>query len=141
MGILRKKYDGPSAHCWPEFDTTEQYIETLYRQFLIFVGFTIVPSLPLIALVGNEIKYYFDKWLLLLASKRRHKRVEGSNRSVLMAFLLSLALFPIAGRGCWAASTSATSARTPSTTTRPSFPPTTPPSTTRRSPTSPRTPP
>jgi len=96
FGILKKKYEGHHARCWPEFDVTEQYIEVLYRQFLIYVGFTIVPILPLIGLIGNEIKYFFDKFHLTKMSKRPHNRLEGSNRGVIVFFLLLLSFFALA---------------------------------------------
>jgi hypothetical protein len=49
----------------PEFDLAEEYLELIYRQFIIYLAFAIVPLVPVLGLLANIVEYRVDKYRLL----------------------------------------------------------------------------
>eukprot|EP01125_Pyxidicula_operculata_P001201 TRINITY_DN11139_c0_g1_i1.p1 TRINITY_DN11139_c0_g1~~TRINITY_DN11139_c0_g1_i1.p1 ORF type:complete len:559 (+),score=66.55 TRINITY_DN11139_c0_g1_i1:39-1715(+) len=95
----RSKHPGPySDRGRPDFDVADEYLNILYRQFLIYLGLTIFPWIAFIGMIGNLTEYPIDKWILLNVS-RTPPLLRGSMRSFLVFFmfitaLLGLAMFP-----------------------------------------------
>jgi len=53
----------------PEFDIAEEYLELLYRQFIIYLAIPIFPIVSLVALILGLVEYPIDKLVLLTISK------------------------------------------------------------------------
>jgi len=90
---------GPfSDHGRPDFDVAVEYLQVLYRQFLLYLGMTIFPWIVLIGMIGNLIDYPINKWYLLTIT-RTPPLLRGSMRSFLVFFmfltsLISVLIFP-----------------------------------------------
>jgi len=70
----------------PEFDVAEEYLEVMYRQFIVYLAFAIVPLAPVLGLVCNIVEYRVDKYRLLRICQ--HPRgLQGSMRNFLTFFL------------------------------------------------------
>jgi hypothetical protein len=79
----------------PDFDIALEYLELLYRQLILYIGFPIFPPLVFITLLGNFVEYMIDKWVLLKLS-RTPPHLGGSMRSFLVFFMFFTALFAVA---------------------------------------------
>jgi len=79
----------------PEFDVAEEYLEVMYRQFIIYFAFAIVPLAPVLGLVCNIVEYRVDKYRLLRICQ--HPRgLQGSMRNFLTFFLFCTAAVALA---------------------------------------------
>jgi len=79
----------------PEFDVAEEYLEVLYRQFIIYLAFAIVPLAPVLGLLCNLVEYRVDKYRLLRICQ--HPRgLQGSMRNSLTFFLFCTAAVALA---------------------------------------------
>jgi len=78
----------------PEFDVAEEYLELIYRQYLIYNGFVSFPLITLIGFASSVAELYFDKFRLI---KMSHKPplTTGSVKSVVFMFLMIAAILPI----------------------------------------------
>ncbi|ORZ38865.1 hypothetical protein BCR44DRAFT_1483156, partial [Catenaria anguillulae PL171] len=54
----------------PEFDIAAEYVELLYRQYLIYQGSALYPGLALLGAVSNVAEYFLDKYRMLRHSRR-----------------------------------------------------------------------
>lgn len=91
-----KIYDIPEDER-PIFDVAEEYLELLYRQYIIWMGLVVFPPITLLAVVGTWGEYKADKYRLLRIAKRPH-RLRGSMKRFLAWFLFVtsvVALFTI----------------------------------------------
>jgi len=82
----------------PEFDVAEEYLDLLYRQFIIYMAIPIFPAVTFVALVANFLDYPLDKLKLLRISKTP-PHLSGSMRSYVVFFMtvtavLSIIIFP-----------------------------------------------
>eukprot|EP00455_Lapot_gusevi_P055350 TRINITY_DN8996_c0_g2_i7.p1 TRINITY_DN8996_c0_g2~~TRINITY_DN8996_c0_g2_i7.p1 ORF type:complete len:152 (-),score=52.04 TRINITY_DN8996_c0_g2_i7:67-522(-) len=53
-----------------DFDLADEYVEVVYRQFIVMLGSLVLPLLPAVALVGNVFEYWCDKYRMLRLSQR-----------------------------------------------------------------------
>jgi len=82
----------------PIFDLPMEYLEVLYRQFIIYLGITVFPWIVILGVIGNIVDYPVNKWYLLNIA-HTPPLLRGSMRSFLVFFmfmtsLLSLIVFP-----------------------------------------------
>lgn len=78
----------------PEFDVAEEYLELLYRQFVLYIGMLTLPLLTLVSLITNLVEYPLDKFRMLKVCqrpKRLNKRLTGF--IVLFMIVSALAAF------------------------------------------------
>lgn len=69
----------------PEFDLAEEYLQILYRQFLLYLG---TPAFPLIGVLGflaNLVEYPLDKFRMLRVCQEP-KRIDDPMRGFLTVF-------------------------------------------------------
>lgn len=78
-----------------EFDIAINYLDLLYRQFVVYLGTPFVPFLPLLGIGVNLIQIPVDKWRLLKWC-RTPPHLSGSMKHFLVFFLLISALLSIA---------------------------------------------
>ncbi len=43
----------------PEFDLAEEYLEVMYRQFILYLAFAIIPLAPVLGLICNVVAYRY----------------------------------------------------------------------------------
>eukprot|EP00741_Cyanophora_paradoxa_P004624 tig00000821_g4488.t1 len=72
----------------PDFDVAEDYLELIYRQYLIYVGSGVFPLLPAVGLITNALEYFIDRYRL--TRQCRPPVLRGSLKSLLL-FSLTLA--------------------------------------------------
>jgi hypothetical protein len=75
----------------PEFILSDEYVEVMYRQFIVGLGLLVVPMLPLLALIANLIEYWLDK-IRMLRIAQKPKRTHNSFKSVLVFFFALIGL-------------------------------------------------
>lgn len=90
-----KKTSRESDDCRIEFDIAVNYLDLLYRQFVIYLGTPFVPFLPLLGIFINLIQIPVDKWRLLKWCETP-PHLSGSMKHFLVFFLLISALVSIA---------------------------------------------
>lgn len=91
-GMLGK---GSNDSVRPEFDVAEEYLEVMYRQFIVYLAFAIVPLAPVLSLLCNIVEYRVDKYRLLRICQ--HPRgLQGSMRNFLTFFLFCTAAVALA---------------------------------------------
>jgi hypothetical protein len=78
-----------------EFDLALNYLDLLYRQFVLYLGTPFVPFLPVLGIFINLVQIPVDKWRLLKWCKTP-PRLSGSMKHFLVFFLLISALVSIA---------------------------------------------
>jgi Calcium-activated chloride channel len=69
----------------PAFDLTDEYVELLYRQFIVGLGLFVVPILPLVACVGNMAEYWLDRYRMMRIAATP-KRTNNTHSSLLVFF-------------------------------------------------------
>jgi hypothetical protein len=79
----------------PEFDLAQEYLELLYRQFIIYVGFSTFPLLPLFGFLVNLVEYPLDKYRMTKVCQRP-KRVDVSLKWLLSLLLMANAILALA---------------------------------------------
>eukprot|EP01122_Echinamoeba_exundans_P012425 TRINITY_DN5183_c0_g2_i2.p1 TRINITY_DN5183_c0_g2~~TRINITY_DN5183_c0_g2_i2.p1 ORF type:complete len:345 (+),score=55.47 TRINITY_DN5183_c0_g2_i2:410-1444(+) len=77
-----------------DFDVAEEYLELLYRQFIVYMGMTVFPTIGFFGMLVNIVEYPLDKWRLLRISKTPPP-LRGSMHSFLVFFLFLSALISI----------------------------------------------
>lgn len=78
-----------------EFDIATNYLDLLYRQFIVYLGTPFVPWLPVLGMFVNGIQIPIDKWRLLKFCKTP-PFLSGSMKHFLVFFLMISALVSIA---------------------------------------------
>lgn len=73
------------------FVLSEQYVEGLYRQFIVCMGVFVVPVLPFLQLIASMFEYWLDKYRLLRITQKPQK-TNNSFRNVLLFFSFCIAL-------------------------------------------------
>jgi len=79
----------------PEFDVAEQYLQLLYRQFVIFLGMPIFPWLPLLGLICHVVDYKVSKYILVKYCQQKYY-LHGSMKKFLTFYLFFTALIAVA---------------------------------------------
>lgn len=97
LPLISTKFAGSSSDeaNRPEFDLAQEYLELFYRQFVIYVGFTVFPLLPLCGFIVNLIEYPLDKYRMTKVCQRP-KRVDVSMKWLLSVLLLCNAVIAFA---------------------------------------------
>jgi len=70
----------------PEFDVAEEYLQLLYRQFVVYLGMPIFPFLPLLGFLSHLVDYKTDKYRLLRMCQQTY-HLRGSMRKFLTFYL------------------------------------------------------
>ncbi|KAL9654269.1 hypothetical protein ABK040_010301 [Willaertia magna] len=96
--VKKYKNKGGNNEIRPDFDVAEEYLELIYRQYIIYCGFTSFPLVTLIGLLASICELYLDK-LRLLKLCHRPPITTGSVKTVVAIFLLISALLPILNWG------------------------------------------
>eukprot|EP00727_Mastigamoeba_balamuthi_P006220 m51a1_g2217 hypothetical protein (477) ;mRNA; r:212591-214663 len=86
--------EGSDESDLPEFDVAEEYLEVLYRQFVLFMGSLSAPLLPLLSLMTNGAEYFLDKYRMLHLCQRP-KRLEHPLLGLTVGFMLMAAVAAI----------------------------------------------
>lgn len=103
LGVVRAKLakrrgmlgKGSNDSVRPEFDLAEEYLELIYRQFIVYLAFAIIPLVPILGLIANIVEYRIDKYRLLRICQ--HPRgLQGSMRNFLTFFLFTTAAVALA---------------------------------------------
>eukprot|EP00727_Mastigamoeba_balamuthi_P002553 m51a1_g12295 hypothetical protein (619) ;mRNA; f:318779-321401 len=79
----------------PEFDLAEEYLEIIYRQFMIYLAFPYFPMITLLGVFGNLLEVVIDRYRLFRVCKKP-PRLDGSMKTQNTFFLFMNALFAIA---------------------------------------------
>jgi len=88
---------------WSEFCLSDEYLDVLYRQFIVFIGMTIVPLIAALGCAACVLDYFLVR-LRLLRFHRRPPPMEGSFKTYLMVLLLvaaALAVFSFPAGTIW----------------------------------------
>eukprot|EP01027_Heterolobosea_sp_BB2_P009681 GEZU01014267.1.p1 GENE.GEZU01014267.1~~GEZU01014267.1.p1 ORF type:complete len:676 (-),score=124.83 GEZU01014267.1:97-2124(-) len=79
----------------PEFDLTTEYLELIYRQYVIFCALPVFPLITFISFIGSIVEYVLDKFRLTHLCKRP-PRTKGSMKSLIGFFMFMAAFFTLA---------------------------------------------
>lgn len=82
-----QRKENPDSDFQPEFDTSEEYLELIYRQYILYVAMSIFPLVILIGLLANIIELYIDKYKLFKQCQKP-PRTRASNRKFLIGYLM-----------------------------------------------------
>ncbi|KAF0975758.1 hypothetical protein FDP41_005085 [Naegleria fowleri] len=82
----------------PEFDVSEEYLELIYRQYIIYNGFVSFPLITLIGFVASLFELYLDKFRLIKLSSKP-PLTTGSVKSVVAGFLILASILAIINWG------------------------------------------
>ncbi|KAG2373881.1 hypothetical protein C9374_011766 [Naegleria lovaniensis] len=96
--IKKKRNKGSDENVRPDFDVSEEYLELIYRQYIIYCGMTSFPMITLIAFVASILELYLDKWRLLKLCKKP-PMINGSVKTVVSFFLIITAILPMINWG------------------------------------------
>eukprot|EP00466_Bigelowiella_natans_P009838 jgi/Bigna1/137900/aug1.41_g12608 len=77
---------------WREFILSQEYVELVYRQFLVHLGFLLAPMMALFAVMATILEYGCDKYRLLRIC-HKPKATKSSFRGVLAFYFFLSALF------------------------------------------------
>mmetsp|Transcript_1643 Transcript_1643/g.2367 ORF Transcript_1643/g.2367 Transcript_1643/m.2367 type:complete len:453 (+) Transcript_1643:319-1677(+) len=77
---------------WREFILSQEYVELVYRQFLVHLGFLLAPMMAIFAVMATVLEYGFDKYRLLRVC-HKPKATKSSFRGVLAFYFFLSALF------------------------------------------------
>ncbi|KYR02672.1 DUF590 family protein [Tieghemostelium lacteum] len=78
----------------PDFDLSDEYLEVLYRQFIICLGIPIYPFVTVFGIVCNLVEYYVDRFKLFRICKKP-ARLQGSMKKFLSFYLLIVAVVAV----------------------------------------------
>ena len=87
----------PSLLAQSTFDLAEEYVQVLYRQFVVLLGVSVYPTIVVLAAVAYLLEYWLDKARLVYLCKRPEFREEPLSAKLVMAahvFLAIAARFP-----------------------------------------------
>uniref|UniRef100_A0A7S1CFR8 Anoctamin transmembrane domain-containing protein n=1 Tax=Bicosoecida sp. CB-2014 TaxID=1486930 RepID=A0A7S1CFR8_9STRA len=96
LGWTKGKGDNASK---PRFDLAEEYVEVLYRQFVVFLGMLVFPLLAMVSAFAFVLEHWLDKARLLYICQKPTKREEPLRGKLVMwlyglTCLAALASFP-----------------------------------------------
>lgn len=78
-----------------EFIISQEYVELVYRQFLIGLGFLVMPMIAIFGLAANILEYWVDKFRMLKVC-HKPKVISASFRGVLAFYFFFSAMFVLA---------------------------------------------
>jgi hypothetical protein len=82
----------------PDFELADEYFEIVYRQYVICMGFCVMPMISLIGLIANLIEWPVDKYRLLYQCRVPRGCLVGGRRKlvlfVVFASVAGLLTFP-----------------------------------------------
>jgi hypothetical protein len=70
----------------PEFDVAEEYLELIYRQYVVYCGMTSFPFMPALGALANFIEFYVDKYRLYKICQKP-PLIIGSTKTLVAGFL------------------------------------------------------
>ena len=70
----------------PEFDVAEEYLELIYRQYVIYCGMTSFPFMPALGALASFIEFYVDKYRLYKICQKP-PLIVGSTKTLVAGFL------------------------------------------------------
>jgi hypothetical protein len=82
----------------PQWDTDEEYLEIIYRQFVIYSGMAAFPMISLFGLIISALEIYLDKARLIYICKKP-KRTNSSMKAMVTAYMLLSAILAVANWG------------------------------------------
>jgi len=95
MACIQKKSIDASEHgddaARPDFDLAQEYLELIYRQFVVYIGIPVFPMIAAFAFLLSIIEFYVDKYRLFCMCKKP-VRADGSMRPLLLFFLLFISV-------------------------------------------------
>ncbi|KAL9648612.1 hypothetical protein ABK040_016245 [Willaertia magna] len=95
---MRQTGRGSDEDMRPEFDVGEEYLEVIYRQYLIYCGFSTFPMITFISVLGTVAELYLDKFRLLKVCKKP-PMTNTSLKTFVSFYLICIALLPIINWG------------------------------------------
>lgn len=98
MFKLKKKGNKSDEENRPDFDVAEEYLELIYRQYVLYCGMPAFPMLPLIGLAASVVELYLDK-LRLLKICKKPPRTTGSIKTVVSFFLVFSSVLALSNWG------------------------------------------
>lgn len=96
--FTKKKISKYNDVARPEFEVADEYLELFIRQYIIYIGMTFVPILPILGLISNLLEILVDRYRLMRLTKTP-PYLRGSMRHFLVFFmfitsLISLLMYP-----------------------------------------------
>jgi len=85
---------GANDQSKPDFNLAEEYLELLYRQYIIYMGSMTFPMITMVGFLGNILEFFLDKYRMLYICRKRPK-VDAHMKKFLTFFLVVSALFSI----------------------------------------------
>ena len=82
----------------PEFDISDEYLEVVYRQYIVYCGMASFPMITLLASIASVFELYLDKWRLLKVCQKPPV-INGSAKSVVTFFLVVISILPLMNWG------------------------------------------
>jgi len=76
----------------PEFELSEEFVQLLYRQLMIYLGSSVLPLAPVIGLVATVLSLWLDKYRLVTVCQKPDIKQRPVRPSVLMACHILVAL-------------------------------------------------
>ena len=70
----------------PEFDVAEEYLELIYRQYIVYCGMVSFPFLPALGALANFVEFYVDKYRLYKICQKP-PLIVGSTKTLVAGFL------------------------------------------------------
>ena len=96
--IHKYRNKGSDEAIRPDFDVSEEYLEVIYRQYLIYCGMASFPMMTFLGLIASITELYLDK-LRLLKLCKKPPMTNGSVKSVVCFFLIVAAILPMLNWG------------------------------------------
>jgi len=95
VAFFTDKNEERSPDGWREFILSQEYVEIVYRQFLLGMGFIVMPMIVVFGLAANILEYWCDKYRML---RLCHKpgATKSTFRGVLAFYFFLSALFILA---------------------------------------------
>uniref|UniRef100_A0A7S3YPN1 Anoctamin transmembrane domain-containing protein n=2 Tax=Lotharella globosa TaxID=91324 RepID=A0A7S3YPN1_9EUKA len=87
--------DERSVDGYREFILSQEYVELVYRMFLLHLGFLVAPMIVIFGLLANLMEYWIDKYRLLRVC-HKPKVTSSTFRGVLAFYFFLSALFVLA---------------------------------------------
>ncbi len=95
---FRKRGDKSDEESRPEFDVAEEYLELVYRQYVVYCGMAAFPMMTFVGAIASIVELYLDKIRLIKICKKP-PRTTGSIKSVVSFFLILSALLALLNWG------------------------------------------
>jgi hypothetical protein len=92
LGCGKNKGDEESR---PEFDLSEEFVQLLYRQLLVYLGAVVLPFTPLMGTIGALIALTMDKYRLVAVCRKPRDKQRPVRPALLMACHIIVAIAAI----------------------------------------------